>query len=260
MKVAVINFSGNVGKTTVSRHLLVPRMKAAEFVIESINAGAGDEMGNSERLKGKDFATLQDSLLEVPDAVVDIGASNVEELISGMIQFDGSHENFDDFLVPVMDDKKQQQDTMNTIATLEGLGVPPSKIRVVFNKVAMGDANSIDLIFSGIFGLHATQRNFTLVPGAVIYTNQLYNRLPALKMSIPEVLADTRDYRAIYGELKDDEARAHAKRMIAAQQLARSAQKNLDAVFAALYPSLSPALDLRSSEGKADRKQPRAAA
>jgi len=27
MKVAVINFSGNVGKTTVARHLLAPRME-----------------------------------------------------------------------------------------------------------------------------------------------------------------------------------------------------------------------------------------
>lgn len=26
MKVAVINFSGNVGKTTIARHLLLPRM------------------------------------------------------------------------------------------------------------------------------------------------------------------------------------------------------------------------------------------
>ena len=32
MKIAVINFSGNVGKTTVARHLLLPRIEGAELV------------------------------------------------------------------------------------------------------------------------------------------------------------------------------------------------------------------------------------
>ena len=36
MKIGVINFSGNVGKTTVSRHLLAPRMNNAKILaIES---------------------------------------------------------------------------------------------------------------------------------------------------------------------------------------------------------------------------------
>ena len=42
MKVAVINFSGNVGKTTVAEHLLLPRIQGAELIsIESINADGG---------------------------------------------------------------------------------------------------------------------------------------------------------------------------------------------------------------------------
>ena len=32
MKIAVINFSGNVGKTTVARHLLQPRINGAIFL------------------------------------------------------------------------------------------------------------------------------------------------------------------------------------------------------------------------------------
>lgn len=39
MKIAVINFSGNVGKTTVARHLLLPRIQGAELIsVESVNA------------------------------------------------------------------------------------------------------------------------------------------------------------------------------------------------------------------------------
>ena len=39
MKIAVINFSGNVGKSTVARHLLLPRIAGAELIaVESINS------------------------------------------------------------------------------------------------------------------------------------------------------------------------------------------------------------------------------
>jgi len=42
MKLAVINFSGNVGKTTVARHLLMPRIEGAELIaVESLNADDG---------------------------------------------------------------------------------------------------------------------------------------------------------------------------------------------------------------------------
>jgi len=42
MKIAVINFSGNVGKTTVARHLLLPRIRGAELIaVESLNADEG---------------------------------------------------------------------------------------------------------------------------------------------------------------------------------------------------------------------------
>ena len=42
MKLAVINYSGNVGKTTVARHLLAPRIPDCQVVaVESINADDG---------------------------------------------------------------------------------------------------------------------------------------------------------------------------------------------------------------------------
>ena len=52
MKIAVINFSGNVGKTTIARHLLMPRIEGAELIaVESLNA---DE-GQGQSLRGRQF-------------------------------------------------------------------------------------------------------------------------------------------------------------------------------------------------------------
>ena len=74
MKIAVINFSGNVGKTTVARHLLLPRIEGAELIsVESLNAGEGE----GQAMRGRQFGALQEYLQTIDDAVVDIGASNV---------------------------------------------------------------------------------------------------------------------------------------------------------------------------------------
>ena len=132
MKVAVINFSGNVGKTTIARHLLAPRIAGAEVIsIESLNA----DDGQASALRGSQFGELQEYLQTVDNVVVDIGASNVEELLSLMRKYRGSHEDFDYFVVPTVPALKQQQDTMATLAELARIGIPASKLRIVFNQV-----------------------------------------------------------------------------------------------------------------------------
>lgn len=234
MKVAVINFSGNPGKTTLVDNLLGPRMNAPKFEIETINAGSATDT-DAERLKGKDYGGLQEDLMTLDSAIVDVGASNVEEFIKQMGQFDGSHEEFDYFVVPAVSEKKQQADTVNTIKTLAGLGVPAKKIRVVFNKVELEDADDVPRLFGTVFGLHAETKCFTLRPEAVVFKNEIFDRLRTLKKTVSEIVADETDYRAMLREAKDEDAKAHAVSMISAQRLAKSANKNLDDVYKALF-------------------------
>jgi hypothetical protein len=97
MKLAVINFSGNVGKTTVARHLLAPRIPGCQVVaVESINA----DDGPSVTIRGRQFAQLQEFLQGVDNVVIDIGASNVEDFLKLMRRYRDSQEDFDDFIVP----------------------------------------------------------------------------------------------------------------------------------------------------------------
>ncbi|HFP9739462.1 TPA: transcriptional regulator, partial [Escherichia coli] len=49
--------------------------------------------------------------------------------------YDGAHEDFDYFIIPVTPQNKQQQDTLVTISHLYDLNVPPEKIKIVFNQV-----------------------------------------------------------------------------------------------------------------------------
>lgn len=235
MKIAIINFSGNVGKTTAARQLLAPRLNAPEFAIETINAGASDDAGNTERLRGKDFGALQADLMDLDAAIVDIGASNVEDVVKLMGQFEGSHEEFDYYLVPTVAEKKQQLDTVNTIAALAGLGVPPERILVVFNKVDQDDVGHLQELFGFVFGYYEETRAFTLSPAAVIFSSEIYDRIRPLRKTVAQLASDVTDYRELARQEPDESRRADLKQLRMAQQLSRSAQRNLDAVFSALF-------------------------
>lgn len=234
MKVAVMNFSGNVGKTTVSGHLLKPRMNGAPiFSIESINAGADADGLEVEKMKGKKFGELVDEIMPLDTAIIDVGASNVEDFLKLMQQYAGSHEEFDYFVIPVVKEKKVQADTVNTIRALQKLGIEKKKIRLVFNKVEVDEPVTDD--FAALFGLAESEKSFIIRPEAVIYSNEVFERLKAVGKSLGDITADETDYRARLRETKDEDEKENCVRMVALKRLAITANKNLDDVFKVLF-------------------------
>ena len=226
MKVAVLNFSGNVGKTTVAAHLLKPRMgDAPVYSIESTNAGADADGLDVEKMKGKKFGQLVDELMTLDAAIIDVGASNVEDFLKLMQQYDGSHEEFDVFIIPVVKEKKVQADTVNTIRALQQLGIPKKKIRMVFNKLDT-DESVIDE-FAPLFGLAESEKSFTTRQEAVIYANEVFE------------LLNTTDYRARIRDTTDLFEREASIRMVSLKRLAVTANKNLDDVFKVLFGKLA---------------------
>lgn len=229
MKVAVINFSGNVGKSTVARHLLAPRMNNARVIpVESINSDGTDD----KALKGKQFGELQEGLALLDDAVVDIGASNVEDFVNLMKQYKNSHEDFDFFVVPTMPKAKQQRDTISTIEALEGIGVPAKRIRLVFNMVDIDETPQRAL--AGIFEYNATAKNFTLRPDAVIHTNDIYGKLKGADQSIQDILNDPTDFKEKIKTATDSAEKLRFAQLLGIKRLAHGVTEELDAVFKTL--------------------------
>lgn len=234
MKIAVINFSGNVGKTTVAAHLLKPRMTDAPiFSVESLNIDASADGIEVEKLRGKKFGELQDQLMRLDAAIVDVGASNVEDFLKLMQQYAGSHEEFDYFVIPVVKEKKQQGDTVNTILALAKIGVPHRKIRLLFNKVEIDEDTQEE--FAALFGLAERDKNFTLNPNAVIYANEVFERLKAVGKSLGEIVADPVDYRAKLRQTTDEDEKDFCVQMVALKRLAVTANANLDDAYTALF-------------------------
>lgn len=84
MKIVVAGISGNVGKSTLSAHMLVPRMANAKLlIVESINQDTQDLVGSSSKIRGEEFKKIYMELVVNEDIVVDVGASNAEAFFEG---------------------------------------------------------------------------------------------------------------------------------------------------------------------------------
>ena len=229
MKIAVINFSGNVGKTTVARHLLLPRIRGAELIaVESLNA---DE-GQVQALRGRQFGELQEYLQTIDSAVVDIGASNVEELLSLMQRYRGSHEDFDCFVVPTVPPLKQQQDTIATLVELARLGVPASRLKLVFNMTEAGLA--VEHSFFLVLAFIAEQPLAVANPACCLSSNEIYARIRGTGSDLATLARDDTDYKALIVKAQGSAEKLTLAQKLATRRLASGVVPELDACFAAL--------------------------
>lgn len=229
MKVAVINFSGNVGKTTISRHLLAPRIKDAEFVsIESINADESE----ADALRGRDFKQLQTYMQVSENLIVDIGGSNVEDLLIKMRAFIGSHEDFDYFIIPCVPDVKQQKDTAKTFKALVEMGVNPDHIKVVLNRVDQADTQAATFENLAVV-LHAYSPD-AFDPACSIMENEVFQLAQDDGRSISELANDKTDFKALIAKTADRSEKVALAEKLGLTRLARGVLPQLDACFAAL--------------------------
>lgn len=229
MKVAVINFSGNVGKTTIARHLLLPRIPGAKLIsIESINAG---EVG-TKSLRGRQFAVLQEYLQAVASTVVDVGASNVEELLALMDRYRGSHEDFDHYIVPAVAAVKQQKDTIATLVELARMGVPAQKMRLVFNM--LDEASSVADAFRPLLAFLHEQPLACADTDCRLGSNEIYESLKLSGQGVDDVLKDDTDYKSAIAKTSEPSEKLALARTLAARRLAIGVAPELDACFSAL--------------------------
>lgn len=154
MKIGILNFSGNVGKSTIAQYLLQRKMQCEVYAIESINSSSLDG-SDVTKITAKNFSELQTALLLNDDLIVDIGSSNAESLLKEISTYSGSQNDFDFFIIPTLPQDKQILDTISTILyLLHDLQIPKEKIRVIYNFAE--SASSLSSQFSKI---EATLKN-----------------------------------------------------------------------------------------------------
>ena len=136
--VMVANFSGNVGKTTLTKNLLLPNIHNLRiFAVEDVNAGYNQ--GEAVQLSAEQTHTILEQAIEASfssPVVVDVGASNVSNFFAALACYDNMHEFIAKVVVPTEPSDKVQTDTISTLHYLtEKLGFDAEKISLVLNKV-----------------------------------------------------------------------------------------------------------------------------
>ena len=229
-KVAVINFSGNVGKSSIAHYCLAPRLDCSVVSIESINSTEKSDI----TLRGKESEELQTELLMHDVLVFDVGASNIEDFIDSISQFEGGIDEFDSFVVPTVPVKKQQQDTLETIEQLNELGVDKDRIKVVLNQYD-AKSGSIEGQFSKIFSDHSRFDNFELSKDAYLPHHLFFDAFQRDNRSFDEVLEDDTDYRQMIAETEDRDKKISYARKIGLKKLARGINNDLSRVYSVLF-------------------------
>ena len=229
-KVVALNYSGNVGKSTICNALLLPRIVDAElFRVESINS---DGHGESEKISAINYGDLLENIEMADACVVDVGSSNIETFISKMFSYKNSHEEIDLFVIPVTPDDKQISDTYSVYTFLVQNGVSEDKIKFVLNRVERNiysPQSELDKFKKSVIAQFIDFDNV-----AVVYESDYYSKLQSDPRTHLEIVNDDRDFKALK---KAADSKADRWEIVQAKtlyQVAQSAEDDLAEAFTKL--------------------------
>ncbi len=242
LKLAIMNNSGNVGKSMICDTLFAPRIPNAEKVkIETINSDGTEE----ETISAKNIKKVFELIDSKDVCLIDVGASNIEVFMSNLNKLEGSHEEVDYFFIPTTPKPKQQTDTISTIDDLLDLGVEPERIKLIFNFY---DPDfPIETLYSVIFESQH-YKTLNLKNKANIFKiedNPVFDMLGEMGIAFTEIANDTRDFKTLIRGNKDAKQRARLSHERSAFRLSQGFVKSLDKTF----ESVNDVCDLIAVEG-----------
>lgn len=238
-KVAILSYNGSCGKTIVATRLLLPRMPDTTFyAIETINLSAADlGVKNVETLSGKNFGDLVEALVLEDNAIVDIGASNIEQFFEQMSRFAGAVEEFDKYIIPVTPEPKSWQEGAKTAAALSSLGIPADRIIILPNRIEGDPREEIP----GIYTTIEAEGCAVIRDDAFIFESEVFEYLNHKEMSFEDLIGDNVDYKKKARETKNKAQALEYARMHRWTSLAIPIRNHLDNTFRAIMePSVEP--------------------
>jgi hypothetical protein len=237
MKVVICSLAGSVGKTTVTAHLLHPRMPVAKiYAVDTTNATAAHFGIEVEAFSGDEFSKLYKQIVRNDDLIIDVGGSKEgKEFLTGMDWVDGQDE-IDAFIIPSMPDDKDQKAAVKTIELLLAQNVDKNKIKTIFNAVKKNTVDEFDYLLGA---LTVNQIPYSL--DATIFSNEMFNILSTYGRNLDSILKDSTDYKNIVRTSDDEDEITRASDLMIAQKAAPKVNENLNTVYQALFPAVKKA-------------------
>ncbi len=225
LKIAVMNHSGNVGKTTLCETLLQPRLEGSEIIrVETLN----DDGTTEEKLSAKQYDEIIKRIDDVDCTIIDIGSSNIENFLIQMNEYQGSHDLIDYFIIPVTPPNKQQRDSIATIHNLLDMGIEEERIKVVCN-FAEKDM-SIERQYSTFLSDKTAKKTAGKNP-VVVYNNNIFSLLQKSGLKYKDVYNDDRDLRTLIRSAASVEERQELSNLRAVKMLMNGFNADLDVAF-----------------------------
>lgn len=234
LKIVVLNNSGNVGKSLICDRLLQPRIPNSSIIkIETINADDSD----AEKLSAKDIAEVQNQINMTDVCIIDVGASNIEVFRNSLSKMSDTIDDIDIFIIPTSPKAKQLADTVNTVLSLDLLGVPSDKIKIIFNMYdpdfslerqyrLLFDDDSLSSLSLG------KPENQFIIPNTEVFDIALEAGLDYKK-----IINDNNDYRALIRATKDKDERKELSMKRTIKSLFKGFDADLDLCFNKLAKS-----------------------
>jgi len=155
---------------------------------------------NLEVVEGTDFQGLRAFLAAEDNAVIDVGASNLEALLNSMTSFATGISTFDLFVIPVKADatRKALGEGLDTADALSLLGVAANRIRFLPNFIKTDPVSELGDFYAKV----RAKKKAWISENAFMHVSDTYEYLARKKLSMAELVNDDTDYKALAREAK----------------------------------------------------------
>jgi len=182
MRLCLINFSCNSTQTSCGHNVFKSRIKdPTYFRIEKNSEGVrSDEKFSSARK----YMSLHCILSLENSFIVDVGHSSTAETLYIMSDIKDFHDNYDFFVITVIDSPKLLRDSLRTIKKLIEMGVPKYKLKTIFSKFKNADTLSKEFYS---FLLELKKINVTYNIDAAIKESEVYEIMSEIGINFSDL-------------------------------------------------------------------------
>jgi len=231
MKILIVNNSGNVGKSFLSRELFLPNMENGKIVeIETHNSSSSGFDVETVKIQGDEIQELNKLFFQNDDLIVDLGASQIEKFFNELKQIDISIlDEIDMIVVPVIPNIKEVEDTLVLLEQLKDLDLG-IRIEIILNRCEM--LKKFDFFID-----EAKARDYKIDTNLQLQDYRAIADLEENKLLTSEILNSDKDYKKEAKEAYkngDNELGDNMSDMYMLKKQATAIRNDLDRVFALL--------------------------
>ena len=232
MKILMLNNSGNVGKSFISRELIYPNLDDDKIIveIETHNSSSSNFNANTVKISGDDFSQLSKLFFQYDDLVVDLGASQIEKFFNELRLNDKEVlDEIDLIVLPVIPNIKEVEDTLVLLQQLNKLDLG-IQVKVILNRCR--DIKKFDFFMS-----EAKELGYKINTKLQLQDYRAIQDLEEDKILTTEILASDKDYKQEAKQAYrngDKELGDKLSDLYMLRSAAKAIRKDLDRVYALL--------------------------